>query len=114
MLCFSGLDPKLIQQKNIVIDTFKGENVYIRTNIIGDETKPILVLVHGYGGSGALFFQIFKRLIEHFCVVTIDLPGMAASARPDDATWKKMTPQESNDYFVERFEKWRVQMGKQF
>jgi hypothetical protein len=39
---------------------------------------------------------------------------MAASARPDDATWKKMTPQESNDYFVERFEKWRVQMGKEF
>jgi abhydrolase domain-containing protein 6 len=70
--------------------------------------------MHGYGGSGALFFRIFKSLIEHFCVITIDIPGMGASARPNDANWKKITPQESNQYFIDKIERWRVAMGKEF
>ena len=28
--------------------------------------KPKLVLVHGYGGSGALFFKIIKPISEFF------------------------------------------------
>lgn len=73
-----------------------------------------MVLVHGYGGSGALFFKIIKKLCEYFCVVTMDLPGMGGSARPKDTKWKKMKPEDSNSYFVERFEKWRVAMCDNF
>ena len=97
-----------------MIGTYKGQNDYIRTNIFGDQTKPVLVLMHGYGGSGALFYRILKSLSEHFCVITIDIPGMGASARPNDACWKKITPLESNKYFVDKIEKWRIAMGKEF
>jgi pimeloyl-ACP methyl ester carboxylesterase len=39
---------------------FKGEVVNIRTIIFGDEKKPVLVLIHGYGSSGAAFGILAK------------------------------------------------------
>ena len=36
--------------------------VYIHTVICGSKNNPTLVLVHGYGGSGALFFKIIKQM----------------------------------------------------
>jgi pimeloyl-ACP methyl ester carboxylesterase len=52
--------------------------------IVGDQSKPILVLVHGFGGSGALFYQIFKYLINYFNLILIDIIGMGSSSRPTD------------------------------
>ena len=56
----------------------------MRTTICGTADKPMLVLVHGYGGSGALFFKIIGPLIEKFQFVLIDIVGMGASSRPKD------------------------------
>jgi len=39
--------------------------------------------VHGYGGSGALMYRLFKLLMPHFYVIAIDLIGMGSSSRPD-------------------------------
>jgi pimeloyl-ACP methyl ester carboxylesterase len=50
-------------------------------------------LIHGYASSGALMFQIAKQLIEHFCLITIDIIGMGASSRPDDYAKHSMTPE---------------------
>ena len=36
--------------------------VYIHTVVCGSKNNPMLVLVHGYGGSGALFFKIIKQM----------------------------------------------------
>ena len=52
------------------------------TFICGDSSKPRLVLVHGYGGSGALFYRIFKLLMSDFHVFAIDIIGMGSSSRP--------------------------------
>jgi len=35
---------------------------YINTLIIGKDSLPKLVLVHGYGGSGVLLYKIFREL----------------------------------------------------
>jgi len=69
------------------------------------------VLVHGYGGSGALFFPILKKLGAKFNVILIDIIGMGGSSRPADFKAETFSPQESIDYFVNYFEKWRVKMG---
>lgn len=105
----------LIQSLNVRVSEFDNKPVYIRTHLIepGDTTdKPVLVLVHGYAASGTLYYQIFKRLSERFHVIVTDLIGMGASSRPKDYQKNKITPQESIDYFVEYFEKWRKSFSR--
>jgi len=42
------------------------------------------VLVHGYAGSGALFYKVMKNLSEKFVLILIDILGMGGSSRPDN------------------------------
>lgn len=63
----------------MVIDEEKN---FMRTIFVGNPEKPKLVLVHGFGGSGMIFYKIFKPLIEHFHVITVDIMGMGACSRP--------------------------------
>ena len=51
------------------------------------------MLVHGYAGSGTLFYKIMKKLSEKFILILIDILGMGGSARPDDYQKNSITPQ---------------------
>ena len=98
-----------------------GEDLYMWTtiydyasmDIIGG-SKPTLLFVHGYVASGACYWTIYKRLMERFCVITVDQIGFGASSRPltnyDEET---ITPQESIDYFVNYLEAWRLAFSKE-
>jgi len=59
------------------------DNEYIWTYEFGEDDKPKLVIVHGYGGSGIVFYKMFERLKQHFHVYLIDLLGMGRSSRND-------------------------------
>jgi pimeloyl-ACP methyl ester carboxylesterase len=48
---------------------------------VGDKSKQTLVLVHGYGGSGAMFWKIIKALSENYHLLLIDILGMGGSCR---------------------------------
>lgn len=48
------------------------------------EKKPILVMLHGFAGSGTLFFKVFQKLSEHFVLIMIDNIGMGGSSRPEN------------------------------
>ena len=52
------------------------------TIVVGDNTKPTMVLVHGYGGSGTLYYKVLKGLAENFHVIVFDIIGMGSSSRP--------------------------------
>ena len=56
----------------------------IHTLILGDSSKPSMVLVHGFGGSGALFYKVFNEVCRHFRFILIDVIGMGSSSRPQD------------------------------
>ena len=65
VLALSGLPENKIRARDVQI----WEDCNIRTIEVGfDEPGdlPKLVFIHGYGGSGALFFNIMQRLSEHF------------------------------------------------
>ena len=98
---------------NVKVGEHKGEDVFIHTLILGDndETKPVLVLCHGYAGSGALFFKIMKPLAAKFRLITFDIIGMGCSSRPDNFDESKISPEEALEYLVEHVEKWRAAMG---
>ena len=113
MLSFSGLPADQIEQRNVKVGEFKGKDVYIHTLILGDndESKPVLVLCHGYGGSGALFYKIMQPLVSKFRLIMFDIIGMGGSSRPGDFNENKFSADEALDYIVEYVEKWRVAMG---
>jgi len=70
------------------------------------------VLLHGYGGSSALFYPIHKALAKRFNLILVDIIGMGGSSRPTDFRSEKLGPQQSIDYFVNYLERWRQQMTK--
>ena len=82
----SGIPPEDISQKLICVGKEpNGKRIDMLTIIFGlkdIERKPIMVFAHGYAASAALYFGMYKRLMEHFTVVTIDHLGMGASSRP--------------------------------
>jgi pimeloyl-ACP methyl ester carboxylesterase len=97
----------------VKIGKHEEEDILIRTIFINvkneapTENKQTLVLLHGYGGSGCLFYPILKKLGESFEVVLVDIVGMAGSSRPNNFKVSEMTPQTSIDYFVDFLEEWR-------
>ena len=68
-----------------------------------------MVLVHGYGGSGIMFWKILKPLTEHYHLILIDIIGMGASSRPSFDHIRSC--KEADDYLVNTLEKWRQAMG---
>jgi len=87
---------------------FQGENHYIHTYKSGEGNPETLVLIHGYGGSSLFFYPMLKDLSKKYRVFCIDLLGMGLSSR---AEFNCSTAEETIDYFVESFEKWREAMG---
>ena len=65
-------------------------------------------MVHGYGGSGLIFFKIIKPLAEHFNLYLIDIIGMGASSRPK---FESKTASEADEFFVTFLESWRKAMS---
>ena len=75
---------------------------------MGKQNKTNLVMIHGYGGSGMVFYKMFKRLSEKFHVYCIDLLGMGRSSRNE---FNCETFKECEQYFVNSIEKWRKAMN---
>ena len=48
----------------------------VKVNLITDDPqRPALVLVHGLGSAGTIWKSLIPKLLPHFSVVTVDLPG---------------------------------------
>lgn len=82
MLGYTGIPIEDFEITDVVIDL---EGNSIRTIQAGDRTKQKLVLVHGFGGSGVMFWRIIKPLAEKFHLILIDILGMGGSTRPEYA-----------------------------
>jgi pimeloyl-ACP methyl ester carboxylesterase len=63
------------------------EGVRIRCLDTGSKTRkgPVLLMVHGWGGSGEDFRPLFGRLPQNCRAIAIDLPGCGRSDKPDAA-----------------------------
>lgn len=83
-------------------------NEYIWTYEFGSSSNPVLVMVHGYGGSGMIFYKMFTQLAQHFHVYCIDMLGMGRSSRND---FECETYEECELWFVNSIEKWRQTIG---
>jgi len=115
MLTFSGLPKELIKQMDVMVEKYNDEPVYIRTIVCNDANtrsgKPVLVMLHGFGSAGALYYRILAPLQKKFKVIMIDSIGMGGSSRPDNYDKGEISAKESVDYFVDYIEKWRKSFG---
>ena len=98
---------------NVKVGTHLNECVYIKTILVGsfNQQKPILVFVHGFAGSGALFYKVFKDLSQYFDIYFVDIIGMGGSSRPSDFDRIKFNAEDCIEYFVSYLEKWRKKIG---
>ena len=92
LLC-ANIPLEYIQRRNIQFKYGEKDGqwdwVNIRTIIINDKDefdefatdKPTLVMIHGFGASGVMFFPILKGLLEHYKIVLIDILGFAGSSK---------------------------------
>ena len=104
VLQLTGLDVDLdIKIRNIEIDSIGN---YVRTyEIISDSSKPMLVIMHGYGASALIFWKILKSLREDYNLILVDILGMGGSSRPKFTINNR---EEAEVYLVEWFEAWRL------
>lgn len=51
------------------------ENFIHEIKVTCQENLPKLVMIHGFGGGGAVFYKMLKHLRLYFEVYTIDLLG---------------------------------------
>lgn len=106
MIKHSGLRvPEEFSVSNVVIDD---SGNYIRTMELGDRSKQTMVMMHGYGGSGIMFYKIMKTLAEHYHIYIVDIIGMGGSSRPQ---FKVASAAEADNYLIEWFEAWRIKMN---
>ena len=80
LLEYSGLTQEEYEVKKVF--TNDEETCYMTTIVVGDPQNPPLVLVHGFGGSGSLYYKVMQGLAANFYLIVIDLVGMGSSSRP--------------------------------
>ncbi|CAH1224707.1 ABHD4 [Branchiostoma lanceolatum] len=66
------------------------------------DTLPI-VMIHGFGAAGAVFFLNFDAIAEHRAVYAFDILGFGRSSRHEFST----KPDVAEEEFVESIEEWR-------
>ena len=67
------------------------------------KSKQRLVLIHGYGASGLMFYRCCDLLRREFRLTTIDLLGMGGSGRPP---FEVETSRDAVSFFIHSIEAW--------
>jgi pimeloyl-ACP methyl ester carboxylesterase len=74
-------------------------NIFYRT--WGDETKPKLVLIHGFPNSSFDYYKMIPFLEDEYHIAALDFPGSGFSDKPlDDYNYMLAENAEIVDYFV--------------
>lgn len=87
---------------------FRGDVQYIHTLHIENPNAENLIMLHGVGGTGLCFFNLFKSLSRNYNIWSIDLLGQGASTRPSFIS--SSDPEEACNFFVESIERWRKKL----
>lgn len=68
-------------------------------------------MVHGFGGSACLYYPIYKKLLEHFRIVAIDMLGFGASSRVRIREEVLCSPSATDTYQLSWLQAWLNQMS---
>ena len=68
-------------------------------------------MLHGFAGSGVMFYRLVSQLRDKFNITTLDILGMGCSGRPPYCTKRIKSAEESIEYFMLFIEAWMVKSG---
>jgi cardiolipin-specific phospholipase len=92
------------KRKELFVESNSGNYIHqVEYNCDKGENAPKILMIHGFGASGCVFYKMIKYLMSEFRVTTIDLLGMGCSGRPP---YSLTTAQESIDFFLLSIEAW--------
>jgi pimeloyl-ACP methyl ester carboxylesterase len=80
MVMYPNLKPALRFETN-------GVTINYTQDILRDDTRPVLVLIHGFGASLQSWNDIYPALVRDHSVVRIDLKGSGFSSKPEDGKY---------------------------
>ena len=103
----------LLSKDIITNDLFLDSKNYIHYTIIKKSKKTDknqLLMVHGYGGMGAIYYKLIKYLADHFYMVLIDIPGMGFNYRDKKLKDFKLS-EEWLGYYLEKIEDFVNRIG---
>ena len=81
----------------------KDRNDYVFSIHIHTNKPQSVLIVHGYGGTSAMFYKYFAELSRYYNVYALDLRGTGMSGR---GTINIETPDQYEKYFVEGIAKY--------
>ena len=76
-------------------------NVFYRE--AGDDTAPVLLMLHGFAGSSFMFRDLFSQLADRYHLIAPDLPAFGFTEAPGHGAWAYTFDQlaETIDRFTE-------------
>ena len=116
---WSRFSPEVLQQTEDELIKYSGVPIektrvpisrgnYLYCLNCGNPSKPPMILLHGYCGSGLIFYKILKSLSERFYIYLVDQLGMGRSSRP---SFRANSTYEAESFFVEALEMFRQAVG---
>jgi pimeloyl-ACP methyl ester carboxylesterase len=112
LLAISGIDLNHVKSA----DLFINENEFIHyievsktPKIMTADASNVLLLVHGYGGFGAVYYKVLSELSDQFHCIAIDIPGMGFSSRSPCLPFECIDT--CIEYFVSRIKMFADKMG---
>lgn len=97
LIRLSGIE---ITKRNVCI----GRATFLHCLTCGNPENPPMILLHGYCGSGLIFFKILKKLTEKYRIYIVDHLGMGRSSRPE---FTANSLEAAEEFFVESLELFR-------
>ena len=73
--------------------------IELHETLIGDPTKPMVVMCHGLFGQGKNWTNIAKQLTDNYCVLLLDMPNHGRSPWTDSFSYATMS-QDVADYVM--------------
>lgn len=67
---------------------------------VAETPDNVLVILHGFGGFGAVFYRLIEELAPHFFILLVDLPDMGFSSRQNEPLFSDTD--SAIEYFASR------------
>lgn len=103
---WAGLSPSDFTITDTPISAVRDDKIHCIA--VAKGKKEAIVLLPGFGASGALYYRIMKELSEKYDLYFVDMRGMGCSGRPE---FTARSHEEAEKYILEGIERWREKMG---
>ncbi len=87
-------------QRQGQLKSIKGQQIFTRQG--GDDSAPVLLLIHGYPSASWDWEGMWETLTQHYYVVTLDMLGFGLSDKPKNARYLISDQADIFEHYLEQ------------